>query len=573
KDYSRHVAKTNADEFGHLIDSFNAMLDEIAKRDMRMEQLVQQLIAARDEAQSANVAKSQFLANMSHELRTPLNAVIGYAEIVEEDLADEGITASGEDLRKIKSSANHLLSLINDILDLSKIEAGRMDLDIHEFSLSQLIEDAVATVEPLARQHGNRLAVDTAAAHVTMQSDSTKLRQALLNLLSNACKFTEHGTVSLRARALDGAGEAEMVEITVSDTGIGMSQEQIDGLFQAFMQADPSVTRKFGGTGLGLAITQRFARMMGGDVTVASRVGEGSTFYLRLPRRLDAKGAAAPKGRAALAPAGAGPCETPAGTRPLILVIDDEPDARDLLERWLPRMGYDVVSAASGAEGIVLARHLRPAGVILDLRMPGMSGWDVMKRFQDDPFLRTLPIVLCSMEDEPKHIRGHGAHGFIAKPVDRKALGALLAKFTGQPTGRILLIDDDPDVIARLGNDMADAGFALQFAANGTAALALLEHQKFDLIVADLVMPEMDGFELINRLQADSRPSTIPVIAISAKALSQEEQDRLAGKVVALVAKGPYGPMRLFDEIRHRLAARRSVQADHIQADHMRKGA
>lgn len=551
KDYSRHVAKTHADEFGHLIDSFNAMLDEIAKRDIRMEQLVAQLIAARDEAQAASVAKSQFLANMSHELRTPLNAVIGYAEIVEEDLEDAGITAPAEDLRRIKSSANHLLSLINDILDLSKIEAGRMELDLHEFALAPLVEDVAATVEPIARQRGNTLSLNVKADAVLM-SDSTKLKQVLLNLLSNASKFTDHGEICLMARVGRSRDGADIVEICVSDTGIGMSQDQIARLFQPFMQADASVTRKFGGTGLGLAITHRFISMLGGTIEVVSHPGAGSEFIVRIPRRMDTAGA----GRSAeglAMPLAEITADT--GKRPLILVIDDKADARDLAERWLPRLGYDVVTAASMAEGFVAARHLQPAALILDMQMGGIDWRAALARLHSDVKTQSISVILCSGDAGAQAAIDQSRHGFLSKPLDRHRLGAKLAACTQQPSGRVLLVEDDAEFASRLGADLKDAGFGFLHAANAAQALLMLDREAVDAIVIDLKLPDMAGSLLIERLRHDPAMQAIPRIVLSAMDIDRATRAALMDKTAAIIAKGPHGALHLFDVLRSVLRA------------------
>ncbi|WP_300539468.1 ATP-binding protein [Sphingosinicella sp.] len=283
-DYSQRVERLGDDETRRVIDSLNAMLDEVERRDHELASAAKELAEARDVAQHANEAKSQFLANMSHELRTPLNAIIGYADVLHQDLAEQGQTQLSEDARWIDGSARHLLSMINELLDMAKIEAGRMEIDVHEFSVQGLLEEVRSTLEPLAQQQGNRLELRIAPDIGIAEHDSMKLRQCLINLGGNACKFTKQGHVILSARALTIA-RRDWIEISVSDSGIGMTPEQIDKLFKPFVQADASTTRRFGGTGLGLAITARLAELMGARLTVDSLPGVGSTFNLRLPRK------------------------------------------------------------------------------------------------------------------------------------------------------------------------------------------------------------------------------------------------------------------------------------------------
>ncbi len=339
---------------------------------------------ARGEAERANQVKSEFLANMSHELRTPLNAIIGYSQILQEDAEDEGNSSAVADLKKIESAGNHLLGLINDILDLSKIEAGRMEVFIEPIDVAALAEDVRLMVEPLAAKNTNSLTVACASDVGTMHCDVTKLRQSLLNLLSNACKFTDAGKISL-AIGRDGA----TIQFAVADTGIGMTPEQRARMFQAFQQADSTTTRKYGGTGLGLVITRSFARMLGGDVTVRSKAGEGSVFTLALPDAPPALAPAAPESE----PAGAPVAEASA----TILVIDDEAASRRILGSHLAREGYRVIYAGSGGEALEIARRERPDAITLDIMMPQVDGWSVLRALKEDPGLAAIPVVLVSM--------------------------------------------------------------------------------------------------------------------------------------------------------------------------------
>ncbi|TAN62499.1 MAG: response regulator, partial [Magnetospirillum sp.] len=376
-------------------------------------------------AEAANQAKSSFLANMSHELRTPLNAIIGYSEMLQEELEDLGQDELIPDLGKIHSAGRHLLTLINDVLDISKIEAGKMDLFVESFDIEQMVSDVVSTIQPLVEKNSNRLAVDCAAGIGVMDADLTKVRQTLFNLLSNASKFTNNGTITLTSRR-----EGAWIAFAVADTGIGMAPEELDKLFQAFQQADASTTRKFGGTGLGLAISRTFCRMMGGDITVASEPGMGTTFTVRLPAAVTDPKAAHPAGEAGST-----------ADRPLVLVIDDDAVARDLLGRFLGENGFRARFAADGPLGLEMARALKPAAITLDVMMPGMDGWSVLTALKTDPDLAMIPVIMVSVVENQALGYALGAHHFMSKPIDRDQLAEVLSRFKDRgPIERILVV-------------------------------------------------------------------------------------------------------------------------------------
>ena len=381
---------------------------------------ITELLAARRQAEAASSAKSQFLASMSHELRTPLNAIIGYSEMLQEEVADLGQSALAPDLEKIHTAGRHLLALINDILDLSKIEAGKTELYLETFDAGAMLGDVATTVQPLVEKNGNRLVVEAAPGLATMRADLTKVRQVLLNLLSNACKFTERGTVTLAAGREAGA-DGDWMVFRVTDSGIGMTPAQMAKLFEAFAQAEASTTRRYGGTGLGLAISRRFCQLMGGDVTVSSRPGEGSTFTVRVP-------AAVAEPRAEPAPAAA-PAEGGDGAAGTVLVVDDDAAARRLIAHHLGREGFRVEEAADGDAALRRARECRPQVITLDVLMPGMDGWAVLTALKADADLAAIPVVMLSVVDE-KHIGfALGASDFLPKPIERQRLVAVLKKY------------------------------------------------------------------------------------------------------------------------------------------------
>ena len=428
---------------------------QLEEKNTALEHSQRELAEARDEAVAASRTKSAFLANMSHELRTPLNAIIGYSEMLREEAEDAGHEALVPDLNKMAGAGRHLLGLINNVLDLSKIEAGRMELFAERFDVAEVLEGIASTVRPLVDKNANRLVVDLATDLGTMCSDVTKVRQILFNLISNASKFTHQGELRLAAQPIERDG-ARWLEFSVSDSGIGMTPEQLDRVFEAFTQADASTTREFGGTGLGLAITRTFCEMLGGEIVATSAVGRGSEFVVRLPAEL----------REAVAeealPAPSGVAIEAKGT---VLVIDDDAASRDLLARFLGREGLHVVSAASGAEGLRLAREHRPRLITLDLLMPGMDGWSVLAELKADPELAEIPVVVVSITDDSALGYALGASEYLTKPVDRERLAAVVRRCAPlHEGGPVLIVEDDPlsrlflrDVVEKLGGRVLEA--------------------------------------------------------------------------------------------------------------------
>jgi signal transduction histidine kinase/DNA-binding response OmpR family regulator len=469
------------------------------------------------ELEVASQHKSQFLANMSHELRTPLNAIIGYSEILQEEVADVGQDAFVPDLKKIEGAGRHLLGLINDILDLSKIEAGRMDIFLEDVEVVPLLEEVRALIVPLAEKNGNTLELRLAADLGSIRTDRTKLKQSLLNILSNGSKFTENGRLTLVAERFE--ADRPMVRFAVSDTGIGMTEEQLGRLFQAFSQAEASTSRKYGGTGLGLAISRRFSQLLGGDITVSSRPGEGSTFTVTLPARSDAP--------AQIAPAEAPRITADASNGPTVLIVDDDPAARELLTANLKGAGYRLIHAAGGDEALNLARTIRPDAITLDVMMPKPDGWDVLSALKADADLCDIPVVMVTVAPERGIGLSLGAVEVLTKPVDRARLTALIHRLVRRD-GPVLVVEDDADTRDMMRHTIERMGVAVAETANGRLALSWLgDHPPPATILLDLMMPEMDGFAFLDALAERAEWREIPVIVVTAKQLTVDERERL----------------------------------------------
>jgi signal transduction histidine kinase/CheY-like chemotaxis protein len=504
-DFSRRVAVGNRDELGALAANVNRTSE-------RLGDLYRQLEAASEH-------KSAFLASMSHELRTPLNAIIGYSEMLYETAQDEGQGEFLPDLVKIRDAGRHLLRLINDILDLSKIEAGKMDLYLEDVDLAGLVDEVRSIVAPLAAANTNRLEIVCPPALGAFHSDRTKLKQSLLNLLSNAGKFTRDGLIRLEVRPA-----ADEIAFIVSDTGIGMTQEQQSRLFEAFSQAEASTTRQYGGTGLGLAITRHFCDMLGGGITVESAPGEGSTFTITLPdRRQTPPVAALPEG---------------AEDAALVMVVDDDPNARDLLTATVRREGYRVLEATDGETVLALAREWHPDVITLDVLMPRMDGWAVLTALKSDPELAEVPVIIVTVLADRGIAVSLGAAEFLTKPVDRARLAATLRQYV-YGSGVVLVVDDEDESrriarrhLERLGWEAAEAG-------NGAEALAwLAQNPRPAMILLDLLMPGMNGFAFLEEIAKHAEWRGIPIVILTAMPLGAGERELLAGRTREVIAKG-----------------------------------
>jgi signal transduction histidine kinase/CheY-like chemotaxis protein len=425
-----------SDELGDLARSFNGMAARLDSTHGELERRQQKLEILREAAETANRAKSQFLANMSHELRTPMNAIIGYSEMIIDEAADLGLEDSVGDLKKIQAAGKHLLALISDVLDLSKIEAGRMELYPETFDVHGMIRDLASTIQPLVDQNSNQLAVEVDPGVGSMHTDLTKVRQTMLNLLSNACKFTSAGVIRIRVRPEVADGRAWVI-FQVADSGIGMEQDRVSKVFEAFTQADASTTRKYGGTGLGLTITRKFCEMMGGDIGVESTIGVGTTFTIRLPAGVagQSRMSGNPPGDPLQALAKAVTPEHRIDARPdsraggSVLVIDDDPAAQGLMSAYLTRAGYSVTIASGGTEGLELARKARPDFITLDVMMPRVDGWSVLAGLKADTELAQIPVIVISMVENKSMAYSLGAARYMAKPVNRDRLISVLQEY------------------------------------------------------------------------------------------------------------------------------------------------
>jgi PAS domain S-box-containing protein len=485
-------------------------------------------------AEQATRAKSEFVANMSHELRTPLNAIIGYSEMLVEDAQSAGRKSETADLRKIQDAGKHLLGLIDSILDLSKIEAGKMTLYLETFELRPMIETVAATVAALAKKNGNTLEIQCASEIGTIHSDLTKVRQILFNLLSNACKFTRNGVITLTAQR-EKVEAGDCIVLQVSDTGIGMTRDQQARVFEAFTQAHDATARDYGGTGLGLTIAKSFCRLMGGDVLLSSEAGKGTTFTVRLPAVVRASSDAALHDGVKLSDdlQVAIPEDSP-----VVLVVDDDPNARELLRRHLQRGGYAVRLVGAGEEAVQLARKLKPDVITLDVLMPQMDGWAVLSALKEDADLAQIPVIMVTIVDNQSIGYSLGATAYLTKPIDRDRLLQTLEKCIPNGAPRhVLIVEDDIPTRRLMRRTLQQASYHVTEAENGRVGCERLKAAMPDAIVLDLMMPEMDGFEFIAKVRSDARCREIPVIVVTAKALTPEDRNRLNGKVQHLIQK------------------------------------
>lgn len=520
------------------------------------------LQTAKDVAEEANRTKSAFLANMSHELRTPLNAIIGYTDLILGKTYGDISPLQSDRLQRVYDNGRHLLGLINDLLDLSKIEAGKMELYIERFRVIEAVNVVTSAIRPIVEKNNNKLVVTISEEVDLVKADRTKLQQVLLNLLSNAAKFTENGKISLHIEAYlktDSESDQNAVQkkperwirYRVSDNGIGMTPEQLEAVFDEFVQADPSTTRKYGGTGLGLSISRRFCRVMGGDIVAESEQGVGSTFMVELPQNVKTPeniptrrdtSEIVPPDLVMKAPQDA----------PQILIIDDDPIMREVLGHYLNQQNFKVISAADGKTGLELAREHKPDVITLDVMMPEMDGWSVLSSLKNDPELNTIPVIMITMLDDKSIGYKLGASDFLTKPVQPERLGYLLNKYRcSKIPCPILIIEDNPNIRIMLRDILQESGmWTIIEAENGEDGLQKALEYNPSVILLDLMMPVMDGFEFLEARRNHSTINTTPVIVITAADLSTEDRQRLYGSVQNIIQKGNYTRDELLEEVK-----------------------
>ena len=511
----------------------------------------QALRTAKDEAEAANRAKSEFLANMSHELRTPLNSVIGFVQIILKN-KDERSSSEVNFLQRILANGRHLLNLINDILDLSKVEAGRMELEIDTLDLRGLISETVAQLEAQVRDRPVELIAELPRDVNPVETDRHRLKQVIMNLVSNALKFTHEGSVTVRLTTRDDGSTPEHIE--VEDTGIGISQDRLERIFDAFGQAESTTTRKYGGTGLGLTISRSLCNLMGYELDVESEPGVGSTFFIRLHQERVARVQPEPvvEPEAAEAESGVedesegsgledGPGEPPGSRfrRGLkVLVVDDQWDSRVLLRHYFNDFGCRVRTAGSAEKGLEMSRQWNPDLITLDLQMPDMDGWEALDRLKKDPELRKIPVVVISVVAQEGRSRLLGALDLLTKPVEREDLLGVLWRQFARQRPRMLVVDDDEATRELLKHHLEDVGLEVVTAENGEQALRMVKRESPDAVMLDLVMPVMDGFTFLERLREDPHARGLPVIVVTAMEPSPEEKEKLEDWASGVILKG-----------------------------------
>jgi signal transduction histidine kinase/DNA-binding response OmpR family regulator len=519
-DYSVRVRTAGEDEIGVLADGFNEMLTQIERRSRE-----------RDEADQRTREKSQFLANMSHELRTPLNAIIGFSEILHTRLEGRAAERELKFLDNINSSGQHLLGIVNDILDLSKIEAGRMEMAPERFPIALAVDGVCTLMRGVSTQRRVQLEVDLEPDLPEIEADPVKVKQILYNLVSNAVRFSPEGsTVTIRAE-LRKDGEPplyeESIRLSVIDRGIGIDPKDHARIFMEFQQVDSRISRQFGGTGLGLTLVKKFVDLHGGLVELTSALGAGSTFAVTLPMRFHGKGMTRPR-----------PIADRGKKHRRVLVIEDEIDAFRSIEESLRVAGFEPVNARSGEEGIALARELQPAAITLDLMLPGIDGIEVLKRLKADPKTRSIPVIIVSMTNNRELAVAFGASDYFVKPVDYDQLLGSLRRHVRGGNPRLLVVDDDRELHDMLDGRLRQHGYSLVHAYGASEGFVRASTEEPSLVILDLMMQEMNGFDLATQLKSDPRTSSLPILVVTEHELTGGDRERLIGKINGLVDRG-----------------------------------
>jgi signal transduction histidine kinase/CheY-like chemotaxis protein len=581
-DYDVPLPPITGDEIGELAQAFSMMVERVKEREEDLRQhrdnledeverrtealqkahdaLSQhsealkktnvELAVARDRALEAGRAKTEFFAKMSHELKSPLTVIILAAESLEEEAEELEMDDLSGEIRDILVAAWTLYEQITSILDTSKIEAGKLEVNLSTFDLRELVDTEIRRpVRYLAAKRNNEFEVRFEEGLEPVQADPNLVKNALYNLLSNACKFTQEGKVILEVGQTNKDG-IDFVRMTVSDTGIGMSEKETHKLFKVFSQVDASTASRYGGHGLGLANVKSYCQLMGGEVTVESHSGAGSTFTILIPKNVRPEEIPPPA-----PPVPSEALEAFDGSRS-VLVIDDDPGWRENLLRTLTREGFHTVTASSGEEGLRLAKQLRPAVITLDVNMPTMDGWAVLAEMKADPELAEIPVVMLTLTDNKKVGFALGASDYLTKPLNRDRLISVLHKhLDGEGTGPILIVEDEPGIRSGLRSILAGEGYEVVEAENGKVALLRLEEIEPRIILLDLMMPEMDGFEFVERVQTNEVWRSIPVVVLTALPLSEEDRERLNGWVETVLQKEKTEPKTVLEEVR-RLVSR-----------------